>query len=55
LRKTENTARTRKKELVSVEIPDTMIFKLLQGKKIERIECDATNCYNIDVNNYPSM
>lgn len=55
LRHADTSKRSRKKELVNVEIPDTMIFKLLQGKKIEKIECQATNCYNIDVNNYPSM
>ena len=55
LRQTESTNRARKKELISVEIPDTMIFKLLQGKKIERLQCNATNCYNIEVDNYPSM
>lgn len=55
LRNAESSNRNRKKELINVEIPDTMIFKLLQGKKIERTECEATNCYHIDVNNYPSM
>lgn len=38
-----------------MEIPDTMIFKLLQGKSMEKIECKAKNCYEIGVDKYPSM
>ena len=38
-----------------MEIPDSVIFKLLQGKTIEKIECKAENCYNIGVNKYPSL
>lgn len=56
MRDTETTNRaTKKGELVTSDIPDSMIFKLLQGKKMERIECNATNCYNIDVNHFPSL
>jgi hypothetical protein len=32
-----------------------MIFKLLQGKTIEKVSCDAKNCFKVDVGKYPSL
>jgi hypothetical protein len=55
IRQNESTSRIRKKEMVNVDMPDSTIFKLLQGKKIEKLECTSANCYKIDVNVFPSM
>lgn len=55
LRNEDTTRRTKRKDFIQIESHESMLYKLLQGKKIEKIECSATNCYNIDVNSYPSM
>jgi len=32
-----------------------MLFKLLQGKRIPKLNASASSCYQIDLDNYPSM